>query len=237
MAQDLPAASSLKSQAQIAGLLYLLVIAGGLFAQELGVRQQLIVPGEPTLTAQNIVGSEGLFRIGLAVNLGYLLCNVPFAVLIYGIFKHVNLFAARLVVLTIVVTTTIEAVNLLNLLDVLDHLTGSFHVGFSDAQRADLAYTALQSFASGFAVSLVFFGTVCLLYAWLIFQSGYIHRFVGVLITLAGVCYLFNSFALFLSPGFAESLFPFIMLPCFIGESSLALWLTAKGVNAATQRD
>jgi Domain of unknown function (DUF4386) len=45
------------------------------------------------------------------------------------------------------------------------------------------------------------------------------------------VCYLTNSFALILSPGVANRLFPAILVPAFIGEASLCLWLLVKGVN------
>ena len=138
---------------------------------------------------------------------------------------------ARLVMMAIMVTTTIEAANLFHLLDALDYLIGSFHRGLTLAERHDLAYSSLQGFASGFAVSLVFFGGVCLLYGWLIFESRFLPVYIGVLITLAGICYLFNSFAMVLAPEIAESLFPFILLPSFVGELSLALWLSVMGVN------
>jgi len=39
------------------------------------------------------------------------------------------------------------------------------------------------------------------------------------------------SFALILSPSLADRLFPAILLPAFVGETSLCLWLLVKGVN------
>jgi hypothetical protein len=35
-----------------------------------------------------------------------------------------------------------------------------------------------------------------------------------------------------LSPATANALFPFILLPAFVGELSLTFWLLAFGVNA-----
>jgi len=52
-----------------------------------------------------------------------------------------------------------------------------------------------------------------------------------VLIVVAGLSYLTNSFALLLAPAFAASIFPAILMPAFIGELSLCLWLIVKGVN------
>jgi hypothetical protein len=54
---------------------------------------------------------------------------------------------------------------------------------------------------------------------------------LGILMTVAGACYLTNSFALILAPAFALTLSPAIMLPPFVAESSLALWLLVKGVD------
>ncbi len=48
---------------------------------------------------------------------------------------------------------------------------------------------------------------------------------------IAGLSYLTNSFALLLAPTFAAMIFPSILVPAFIGESSLCLWLIVKGVN------
>jgi hypothetical protein len=48
---------------------------------------------------------------------------------------------------------------------------------------------------------------------------------------LAGLSYLINSFALLLAPSFAASIFPAILMPAFIGELALCLWLIVKGVN------
>jgi hypothetical protein len=48
---------------------------------------------------------------------------------------------------------------------------------------------------------------------------------------LAGVCYLINSFALILAPALAHQIFPAILLPSFVGESALCLWLLLKGID------
>jgi hypothetical protein len=46
------------------------------------------------------------------------------------------------------------------------------------------------------------------------------------------ICGLINSFTGFLMPEFRNPLFPVILLPSFIGELSVALWLLIKGVKA-----
>lgn len=65
----------------------------------------------------------------------------------------------------------------------------------------------------------------------LIFKSGYFPRVFGLLMALAGLCYLVNSFALLLAPALASALFPFVLPPAFVGELGFALWLVFKGVD------
>ena len=76
-----------------------------------------------------------------------------------------------------------------------------------------------------------FSGCQCLVLGYLIFRSGYLPKIPGVLMQIAGPSYLINSFALFLAPTFADMIFPAVLVPAFIGESSLCLWLIVKGVN------
>ena len=53
--------TSPRLKARIAGLLYLIVIVGGIFA-EIFVRGRLVVSGDATATAHNIVTHELLYR-------------------------------------------------------------------------------------------------------------------------------------------------------------------------------
>jgi len=109
---------------------------------------------------------------------------------------------------------------------------------FSAEQLHALSYLAIKIHSYGFAVGLIFFGVACLLRGYLLFKSGYVPKIFGVLMLLAGLSYLINSFALILAPSFATILFPAILLPAFVGEFSFCLWMIVKGVDLAawTQR-
>lgn len=80
-------------------------------------------------------------------------------------------------------------------------------------------------------MALIFFGGECLILGYLIFKSGYLPKAIGVLMAIAGTCYLVNTFALLVAPNVANLLFPAILFPAFVGELSLCLWLLVKGVN------
>lgn len=74
--------------------------------------------------------------------------------------------------------------------------------------------------------ALVFFGVYCLLIGYLILRSTFLPSALGVLMIIAGLAWL-----TFLSRPLAHALSPFIFLPGLIGETSLTVWLLAKGVN------
>ncbi|MBM4192129.1 MAG: DUF4386 domain-containing protein [Gammaproteobacteria bacterium] len=94
-----------------------------------------------------------------------------------------------------------------------------------------MSYLANQLHSHGFGIGLIFFGFTCLIRGYLIYKSSYLPATLGVLLQFAGASYLINSFALILAPDVARTLFPAILIPAFVGELSLAIWLLIKGVN------
>src|SRR6266699_2399364 len=101
---------------------------------------------------------------------------------------------------------------------------------FNAGQLQALALTFLKLHSQGYNISLVFSGFYCLLIGYLIFRSTFLPRVLGVLMAVAGLCYMPYGFATFLSPEFAAGLFPWVMMPG-AGELLLALWLLVIGVN------
>lgn len=217
--------------ARIAGLLYLMVIAGGLFA-EMFVRERLIVRGDPAATANNILAHELLFRQGFAAGIIILMCALAILFIFYRFFSRVNKNLALLMVFFNLVSISIESINLLHHFEPLIILKGSSYAGTLDqGQLQALAYIPLRLQSTGYDLSLAFFGFFCIFTGLLIFRSTFLPRILGVLMAIAGVCYLVNSFIHFLAPQY--SLFPYIMMPCFVAELALTLWLIVKGVNVA----
>ncbi len=125
------------------------------------------------------------------------------------------------------VQTAMRVANRVQLLAALDLLTGNaMGAAFTPAQRKAMTMLAVQLHGQGFAIGLVFFGISCVICGALIAHSGLVPRILGWLPALAGVACLVNSIALLLAPSFAGLLFPAVMLPVLVGETSFALWLT-----------
>lgn len=156
--------------------------------------------------------------------------NVPLALIFYELLKTVNRSVALLVAFFILLGTAVESVNLLNHFAPLT-LLGTVQTAIPQDQVQTLAYLALRLHSAGYNLSLVFFGFYGLLSGYLIFRSTFLPRVLGVLLIAGGTGYLINSFTGFLAPGYARYLFPYILLPAFVAELSVALWFLFRGVN------
>ena len=97
---------------------------------------------------------------------------------------------------------------------------------FKVEQLRAMALMFLDLHTQSVSISLVFFGSYCLLIGYLIFKSAFLPRVLGVPLALAGLGWL-----TFLSPPIANHLIPYILILGFLAELSLCLWLLVMGVN------
>jgi hypothetical protein len=210
---------------RLAGFLYLINIAGGVFAEGF-VRSAMVVRGNAADTAANIMAHESLFRWGFAAGIVVVVTNLPLALVFYHLFKRVDRLQAGLIACFLLVGTAVEAMNLLNHYAPLSLLgTGGYQAILPGEQAANLSYLALRLHAVGYNISLVFFGFYGILTGRLILKSPFMPGVLGVLLIAGGTGYLVNSFSSFLTPWIAASLFPYVLLPAFLAETGLATWL------------
>jgi hypothetical protein len=81
--------ASPQKYARIGGLLYLFIIVAAGFG-ELFVRNRLIVWGDAAATANNILSSETLFRVGLVGEMLTCVCDVALALILYVLLRPVS---------------------------------------------------------------------------------------------------------------------------------------------------
>jgi len=222
--------TSPRVKARVAGFLYLIIIAGGLFAQ-IFVRDRLVVTGDAAATAQNIIAHALRYRLGFSVEVFYLLCNIPLTFLLYDLFKAVNRKLALVAGLFAFVGTAIEGVALLAHYAPLVLLGKSTMLAaFTTEQLQTAAYVSIRMFDYGFMIALSFFGCFCVMMGYLIWRSTFFPRVVGVLLWVQGVAYLTNSFAHFIAPAVGAKVFPFLLVSG-IAEVSFCLTLLIAAVN------
>lgn len=217
--------------ARVGGVLYLIIIVAGGFA-ELFVRSKLIVSGDASATARNIMASQSLWRIAFASDLVLLVCAVSLTMIFYVLLRPVDRNIALLAAFFNLVSIAIEALNDLYHFAALPLLGGAGYLkAFEPNQLQALVLLSLRLFDYGYGISLVFFGFESLFRGYLIFRSGYFPSFLGVLVVISALSYITNSFALFLSPTLTAVIFPGILVPAGVPELILCLWLIVMGVN------
>lgn len=232
--QPNPTVARPRLEARIAGLMYVLVILLGGFA-EVGVRQGLVIDGDPAATARAIMAHQGLFRLGFAAEMMTNVIAIPLTLIIYRLLAPSGRFLTLLAVALDLTQNTINAVNAWTQFAPLTLLGGSPDLAaVPHGELVALARLTLKWHDVGFAIGLTFFGFALLIYGYLIIRSGYFPRWLGALYALAGGCYLANSYAYFLAPGLPFA--PYLLYPCLLGEGALALWLLIVGVNETKWR-
>ena len=97
---------------------------------------------------------------------------------------------------------------------------------FKVEQLQALALMFLKLHARAFDIGMIFFGFYCLLIGYLIFNSTFLPRILGVGMAIGGLGWL-----TFISPPVANSLSPYNVAPGMLGEGALTLWLLVMGVN------
>jgi hypothetical protein len=221
-------ATPVQTYTRIAGVLFLLTIVAGFFG-EVYVPSRLIVSGNATATARNITTFNSLFRLGFAVYLIEALCDVALSLIFYVLLRPVHKNLALLAVFFGLMSTALYAVAELFYFAASIILRGGDALkAFSPDQLNALALLSLKVFGTGAGLFMVFYGVASVLRGYLIFRSGYLPRFLGVLLVLAGLGFITKNFALVLAPAYAWDA---LLLPMFLAAVSLMVWFLAKGVD------
>lgn len=217
--------------ARIVGILALVGIVTGAF--DIGyVRNTLIVDGNVAETIHNIMAHETLFRLGFTAHIVLLLCNIPAEIIVFLLLKRVNVIVAAVAMGCGLVGTAIESLDMLNAYVPLKlALEASAMGAFNSEQLQSLSYLSLQLQDTGLLISFVFYGLDEMLAGYVVFRSRFLPRIVGILLSLAGLCYFTDGFISFISPSLQTRLLPYLLFPCLPGEGLFALWLAIKGLN------
>ena len=217
-----------QTYARIAGILFLISFVGGAFG-EFYVPSTLIVSGDPTATLNKIFSHESLFRLGFA---GYLLeglCDVALALVLYVLLKPVHRNLALLAAFFGLISTATFAVSeMLFFSGPMLLKDPVFLQTFSREQLNALGFLFVRLYGYGAALFMVFYGSATLIRGYLVYRSGYLPRFLGVLLGVAGVGFIFKNFTLVLAPKYSSD---FLLLAAPITVLVMTVWLLVKGVD------
>ena len=213
-------------KARITGVIYLLAVLTGIFAQGF-VSGRLVVDGDAVTTAANILAHRNLFEWGFTAYLIEMAGQIAMTALFFDLLKPagetVSLVAAYLGLAGCVIKT----VSRLFYIAPLFVLGGAGYLKvFEREQLQALALLLLKVNDRGAGIALAFFGFYAILTGYLIIKSTFLPRILGVLSVIAGVGWL-----TFLYPPLGYRLFFYIAPFGLLGALGLIVWLLAFGVN------
>lgn len=209
----------IKNTARLAGLMYLLLIPLGIMAM-IYIPMTLIIEGDIVATIANIKNNELLFRLASVSVYLVQLVNLFLVYLLYRIFSKVNIYVTWSMVILIVTAIPIAWLNELNYAAILHILAGD-----------DPSFTQVSLFLNlheyGINIAQIFWGLWLFPMGYLVYKSGFMPKFVGILLMIACFGYLVDSFIFFINPNFEIKFAEFL----FVGEVVMLLWLLIMAVN------
>ena len=226
-----PVSRSQREAARLIGASYLVAMATAVFG--FYVRGQMVVPGNATATALNIVNSTTLFRASIASDITTFVIDVLLIASLYvtlaPIKRTVALIATlwRLIETAVLLVVTLNGFAALRLLSDADYL----HV-MEPGQLHALARLSLAAYASGYNVGFVFLGLGSTAFAYLWLRSGYIPKALALLGIGASLLLAVCNFIFILFPDAARIVGPVYMLPLGLFEVSMGVWLLLKGLRS-----
>jgi len=227
--------NSQKKTARVTGILYLIIFFANVFAYFI-VSESLIVPGDATATANNIMASESLYRAGFVSYLIVFLSDIAVAILLYKLLKPVNKTLAMIFMVTRLMQTAVHGVNLLNFMFPLLLLNGGTYLSvFAPAQLQAATLLFLNAHHYGVLISEAFFAVSTLLLGYLVYKSELFPGILGILLGFAAFGYFLDSFGIFLMPQYEVFFAEIMQAPAVIGEISFTLYLLVKGVRTPQQ--
>lgn len=207
--------------ARVTGLVGIVMLACGSFTGFVG--SKLVVRGDVVATSGNLVASESLFRLGFVSSLIMMIAFLFYALLLYRLLRPVNKNQAMIMVGFVLASVPIYMLNQVNeyaaLLVASDRLYEQVKL-FLDLHRV------------GNLIAGIFFGLWLFPLGLLVFKSGFIPRFLGILLMLGSLGYLVLFVQAFLFPGSERTLWtnPFLMVT-HASELAMMLWLLIRGLN------
>lgn len=214
--------------ARVAGLLGLIILVSGSFAGFVNTR--LIVPGDAVRTANNIMASESLFRLGFVSGLIMYTVFILYVSVLHKLLKPVNKNHAFLMVIFALVGVPIAMLNQINQSAALLLLSGDDYlkVFVADQIHAQVMFF-LNLHEHGALIGVIFWGLWLFPLGLLVFKSGYFPRILGVLLMIGCFGWLMVFLQRFLFPSYEA--IAYSRFAAHIAELSWIFWLLIKGVN------
>ena len=223
--------TSPRTYARVAGVLYLIIFILGPFAFFLG-RTSVVVPGDATATAANVMASESVFRIGMVAESVIVLVEIVLAAILYVLLRPVSQPLSLAAAFARLAEAIVQAVNLLTSVPALLLLAGAGYLTVFEPDQLDaLVLLFLDANEFGVPVWGLLFGFHLLLLGYLVYKSGFWPKILGILLLIASIGYLAQSYGHILAPQYDDLLSTVVLVMTIPGELAFTVWLLWKGVD------
>jgi hypothetical protein len=223
--------------ARTAGLLYLILIIGGIISLAY-IPSQLIVRESASKTLENIINNEFLFRLGIVSGIITFLIYIVLPLTLYKLLHEVNKAYASLMVIFALVSVPIFFVNILNKFSILTLINKAEYLetlGESELQTQVMLH--IYSYNNGLEISQIFWGLWLFPFGYLVYKSCFLPKLLGILLMAGCFGYLITFFGGFLYTDFNKTIISDIVgYPAPIGEIGICLWLLIMGTNSLKNR-
>jgi hypothetical protein len=214
---------------KVAGVLLLVSVVAGGFG-EAYAPAKLIVANDAAATVANIKSSEFIYRLGFATFLIESFADITLALIFYALLKPVSKELSLLAAFFGLIGTALFAVAELFYLAPTLLMTGGPLNAFSTVQIEELILLSFRFYQFAVLIFSGYYGIAWILRSYLMFRSGYVPKFLGVLMGIGGLGFLARNFLLILAPAYAS---PLLLMLLFPGTLALMVWLLGKGVDTA----
>jgi Domain of unknown function (DUF4386) len=216
--------------ARIAGAVYLSMAVPAPFSL-IYIPRTLIVGGDATATANNILAHETLFRLGIVADLITSIIFIFVVMALYRLLSGVSKTHASLMVALVLVSAAVGFMNVLNSIAALTVFRGAdFLAVFEKPQRDALAMLFLRLHSQGLVINEIFSGLWLFPFGVLVMRSRFLPRILGIWLIVNCLAYLALSFSGLLLPQCYDFVFR-SALPALLGEMAIMLWLLIKGAK------
>lgn len=232
--QNQPGIPTQLKAARLAGLLFLVAMATGLFAEfYVHFPSTLVVSGDTSKTMYNITKNERLFRMGIANNIITFAIDVVLIWALYILLKPVNRSLALLATFFRLIETTLACFAIIISYVAMQFITGPNSTKPFDPAQMQTLSLLHSTYALTFVIVAIFLGLGSTLFNYLFFKSRYIPKVLAGWGIFAALLLLISQFAIIVFPALESTIIPACYAPIAIDEIFLGYWLLFRRVKIA----
>ncbi|MCO4846768.1 MAG: DUF4386 domain-containing protein [Yoonia sp.] len=214
--------------ARTAGALYLTIAVCGGFS--IGyVPSQIVVAGDATATAANLMGQLGLFRLGVLADSAVILLEIAITVILYQMFHNVSPRLAMIAMISRLGMIVVMGVNLL--IWVMPYALLTQPMGSGPIEIHAFAQVFFEAHALGIFVWQLFFGAHLLALGWIILQSQLVPHLLGWGLLIGAFGYLVQGLVelTFTDSAALDITIIGLLVIVTLSELGFGLWLLIHG--------